>query len=64
MDESPYLWECTIVVTRFFKVVLAIFDAARDTKVKSADKKTNMEGADLTWSNLANNLEEREKQKE
>ncbi len=63
MDESPYLWECTIVVTRFFKVVLEVFTAARDTKVKSADK-TNMEGADLTWSNLANNLEEREKQKE
>lgn len=34
--ENAYLWECTIVVTRFFKVVLAIFNAARDTKVKSA----------------------------
>ncbi len=31
--ENAYLWECTIVVTRFFKVVLAIFNAARDTKI-------------------------------
>ena len=52
------------MVTRIFKVVLEVFSSTRDTKVKSADQKTNAEGADLTWSNLANNLEEREKQKE
>ena len=52
------------MVTRIFKVVLEDYTTASDTRVKSADKKTNTEGADLTWSNLANNLEEREKQKE
>ena len=51
-------------MTTIFEVVLEVFLAVRDTKVKSADKKSNKEGADLTWSNLANNLEEREKQKE
>ncbi len=62
MDESPCLWECTIMVTRFLNVVLEVFTAERDTKVKSADK-NNTEGANLTWSNLASNYEEREKQK-
>ena len=37
--KTAYLWERTIVVTWIFNVVLAIFYAARDTKVKSADKK-------------------------
>jgi hypothetical protein len=43
-------------------MVLEVFTTVSDTKVKSADRKKK--GADLTWSNLANNLEEREKKKE
>ena len=43
------------------KVVLDVVLVISDTKITSADEKLQTEGADLIWSNLANNLEEREK---
>lgn len=54
---------CTTMVTSGFKVVLDVVYEARDTKVNIC-RETKLKGADLTWSNLANNYEEREKQKE
>ena len=43
------------MVTRYFKVVLDIVLDLRDIRITSADDKKQMEGADLIWSNLANN---------
>ena len=43
----------TIMVTSFLAVVLEVVCTIRDTKVTSADEKKK--GADLIWSNLANN---------
>ena len=45
----------TIMVTPEFKVVLDVVLDLGDTIITSADDKIKMKGADLIWSNLANN---------
>lgn len=42
------------MVTRYLQVVLDVVSFIGDTKITSADEK-KMKGADLIWSNLANN---------
>ena len=56
MAQIAYLWAGTIMVTRIFGVVLEDFSTARDTKVKSADKKQIRKGNTTKVRNIKNYL--------